>query len=167
MLFEGVNIIFTGDGFVDKDMGTNRQDSTYETVMKKAVQAFFSIEPTKSYREYFNVYIVKAVSKNEGFEAKSQTVFNSKWGKTSPAWGFDSNRSQCKNYALEVPHINLQETPIIIIFNTPRHAGGITYLEESREALTFCARNKLDPDNIVGIVLHEGVGHALGRLADE
>lgn len=37
MLFEGVNIIFMGDGFVDKDMGTNGQDGTYETVMKKAV----------------------------------------------------------------------------------------------------------------------------------
>ena len=40
--------------------------SSYEMLAKAAVNKIFSVEPFKSYEEYFNVYILKVPSNESG-----------------------------------------------------------------------------------------------------
>ena len=54
----GYNIILMGDGFT-VDLIKN---GTYEEVMKKSAEHLFALEPMKSLRPYFNVYVVQKVS---------------------------------------------------------------------------------------------------------
>lgn len=54
----GADIIIMGDGFAADKFS----DETYERVMLKAYNDFFSVEPYRSLQEYFNVYYINAVS---------------------------------------------------------------------------------------------------------
>ena len=57
---KGVNIIITGDGFSSSTMGSGGE---FETIIKGTMDNIFDKEPFKSYKEYFNIYMVKAVSR--------------------------------------------------------------------------------------------------------
>ena len=61
---KGIDIVFIGEAFVDKDMVTGGK---YEQKMKEAMEQFFAMEPYTSLRNRFNVYAVKAVSPNDVF----------------------------------------------------------------------------------------------------
>lgn len=58
-----VNIVIMGDGFTAADMA---RGGAYDQAMDRAREAFFDIEPFKSYRNYFNVYYVYAESEDRG-----------------------------------------------------------------------------------------------------
>lgn len=58
---QGVDIVLYGDGYSDRLIA----DGTYESVANKTMEAIFSMEPYKSYRHLFNVYLYYAVSVNE------------------------------------------------------------------------------------------------------
>ncbi len=60
----GTDIIIMGDGFAESEahFGAN---GDYETIMKQAYDDFFSIEPYKSLKPYFNVYYINAVSEDD------------------------------------------------------------------------------------------------------
>lgn len=55
----GTDIIIMGDGFAEDQFGSN---GTYEDLMLKAYEDFFSVEPYMTLRNYFNVYYINAVS---------------------------------------------------------------------------------------------------------
>ena len=55
---KGVDIIIMGDGFAEEHFS----NGNYDAVMYQAADAFFSVEPYTSLRDYFNVYYIKAVS---------------------------------------------------------------------------------------------------------
>lgn len=59
---KSIKIVLLGDLFVDKDMNSG---GLYEIKMKEAMEQFFSVEPFKSLREYFDVISIKAVSKHD------------------------------------------------------------------------------------------------------
>ena len=54
----GLNLILMGDAFSDRQIA----DGTYAGIMQNAMDAFFSEEPYKSFKNYFNVYSVNIVS---------------------------------------------------------------------------------------------------------
>ena len=79
---KGVNIILMGDGYTTKDM--NRGTGKYEQDMRMAANHFFSIYPYTEYRDYFNVYMVVAISNQEGVSIESprknvDTKFKTLW----------------------------------------------------------------------------------------
>jgi len=53
---KGVNIIITGDGFPSSTMGNGGE---FETIINGTMDNIFETEPFKSYKEYFNIYMVK------------------------------------------------------------------------------------------------------------
>jgi len=61
---KGIDLVFLGEGFVDKDM---EPEGKYETWMKEAADKLFELEPYKSFRDRFNIYGVKVVSPNAEF----------------------------------------------------------------------------------------------------
>ena len=65
----GIELVLMGDAFSDRQIA----DGTYDTVMAKMMEAFFSEEPYTSYRRLFNVRSVKVVSATEGYEHAGQT----------------------------------------------------------------------------------------------
>lgn len=55
------DIIIMGDGFAKEHFGTN---GNYESIMKQAYNDFFSVQPYKGLKKYFNVYMINAVSED-------------------------------------------------------------------------------------------------------
>ena len=68
----GIDIVIMGDGYSDKLMETFEADA--ETVMEQ----IFSVEPFKSFREYFNVYRFDLVSANEVLSDITSTALGTK-----------------------------------------------------------------------------------------
>lgn len=63
----GVDLVLIGDAFTDIDI----ECGDYREVMEATMEAFFSAEPMKTYRDYFNVYMVYAVSRKAEAGANS------------------------------------------------------------------------------------------------
>ena len=57
---KGVSIIITGDGFPSSTMGNGGE---FETIINGTMDNIFETEPFKSYKEYFNIYMVNVVSR--------------------------------------------------------------------------------------------------------
>ena len=68
----GIDIVIMGDGYSDRLMETFEADA--ETVMEQ----IFSVEPFKSFREYFNVYRFDLVSANEVLSDITSTALGTK-----------------------------------------------------------------------------------------
>ncbi len=99
----GIDFVFLGDAFVDRDMGTGGK---YEIVMQNAMEAMFAFEPFKSFRNRFNVYTVKVVSQNEFVHDGAIRRIN-------------EDRSICAEYVEKIPGIDLNKTTIIDVVNNP------------------------------------------------
>ncbi len=152
----GVNIVFMGDGFLDKDMGPGGK---YEQKMSEAMEQFFAYEPFFSFRNRFNVYAVKVVS--------STDIYNG----GNCERGLTYEQDDCiyfrtlksKEYGAEVPNPYNQPLIICTVCNTDE------YIDRS-----FCAMSLEDNSttciiyDAIGTVLnHELGGHGFGLLLDE
>lgn len=157
-----VNILFMGDGFVDRDMNTGGK---WEQTMREATEHFFSVEPCKSYREYFNVFAIKTVSKNEVFSPDSQTAFGVSFGEGTLIKG-DNDLSI--RY-LEAAGLLFSNTLTTIVVNSPQYAG-TCYLYNNGGAISFVPMVKKTADSDMDfskVLLHESVGHGFAKLLDE
>lgn len=157
----GVNIVFLGDGFVDRDM----TDGNYDKVMKQAMGYFFSQEPTHTFQDYFNVYYVKAVSKNNTIGNENSTVFNTSFqgGGSTLITG---DNTKCIEYASKALSMHSRPTVIIVILNDTRYAG--TCYWEWDTSIAYCPivyNNVLD--KFEETIQHEALWHGLGLLGDE
>jgi Leucine-rich repeat (LRR) protein len=155
---KGVNIVLMGDGFVDTTMVSG---GLYEKKMQEAMEHFFEVEPTRSYREYFNVYCVKAVSKNGVFTDRAETALNAEFGINR---GITGDITRVKEYAAKVQGLDGKETHIITLMNSTGHAG-MCYLFEDG-SVSFIS-NPADTSVFAGVLQHEAIGHGLGKLGDE
>ncbi len=151
----GIPVIIMGDAFVDKDMN---EGGLYETTMKKGMEAFFSKEPTKSLRDHFDVYSVKAVSSNNYMSGNTAlgTYYD---GHTDLGGDYD----KCMSYARLVRE-DLSNIPVIVMINTPRLSIGICHYLADRFSITFISAQQ---EHLNGIISHETVGHGLSYLGDE
>ena len=156
----GIDVVLLGDGFVDTDM----TDGDYEQVMETAVKHLFSVEPMSSLRDYFNVFAVKAVSKNEGIVSGGETVFGSKYGGGTLISGDDA---KCMEYASKIEGIDLGETLIVVILNDTKYAG-TAYMYDNNLGIAYCPIvDGLESEGFAEIIHHEAIGHGFAKLADE
>ncbi len=172
----GIPLVLMGDGFIDKDIS----DGTYDKAMNNAMTYFFNIEPTKSFREYFDVYSVKAVSKYNTFAYNTDTT------STATAFGctfgggtyIEGKDGKCQNYAKKAEtDIDLDNTLIIIVLNSPEYAGTCAMYynpvkTDYPTGVSIAYVPMTDPDEYGGIgfeqvLHHEAIGHGLGKLDDE
>ena len=160
----GIDIIMMGDAYSDRMIA----DATYETVMKKAANAFFSEEPYKSFRDCFNVYYVDVVSKNERYDKETALAT---WYGSGTAVGGDY--AKVLEYAKKaIPESRMDDATVIVLMNRDYYAGtcymfpiadgdygrgvSISYFPASSHEATFN-----------GLVFHEAGGHGFAKLADE
>ena len=159
---KGINIVFMGDGYTDKDM---KAGGLYETVMEQAMEEFFAIEPYKSFRDRFNVYAVKVVSKNgwigEGYTTALGTTFIG-------GQAVRGNDEKCYEYALKVPGItNKKDLLVCVMLNTRKHAGTTASSMSLQSSVAYTSTYGNDPELFGSTLRHEAGGHGFAFLADE
>ncbi len=171
-----VNLFFLGDGYVEADYVF--KEGKFDKDIEEAIEAFFSIEPYKSYREYFTIYIVAGISKESGMSVTSQNIFrNTCFGvtKTGAAntTGITCNSESVFNYVKKVPGItdtDLTKTSIILLSNEDVYAGTCLMWSTGRSIGISPVCRRGTPTSMTyfhSIVMHESGGHGWGRLADE
>lgn len=167
---DGIPIVLMGDGFTKKDI----DNGFYDLCTDKAFENLFTEEPIKSLRDYFNVYAVTAVSKNNKFMNGSETVFECKFegGKST---GISGNEKKVFEYVRCVKGIDWTKTLSVVILNTTMYAGttyfgySSTTTEELTEfAIAYCpVIDYLDSENFRQVLVHEAIGHGFAKLNDE
>lgn len=165
----GIDIIFLGDGFSDRLVA----DGTYKNAVTTAMEAFFSEEPYAAYRDRFNVHMVNAVSKSEGYHSSSETTFEGFFGDGTTAGG---NDEKCFSYALKAINASrMDDATIIVLMNSARNAGTcyMYYPEVNDEhiwgagaAVAYVPIKTLD-ETFKDVLRHEAGGHGFAKLGDE
>lgn len=159
---KGINIVFMGDAYTDRDMG---RDGLYEKVMKQSMEEFFAIEPYKSFRNRFNVYAVKAVSKNARIGDGCSTAFSTMFGNGSYVRG---NHDKCYEYAMKVPGIKSRDNLLVtVLVNSRRHAGTSFLFSDHQTGVAYLSSMGNDPSVFGSTLRHEAGGHGFAFLADE
>lgn len=159
---KGINIVFLGDGYSDKDMAAG---GLYEKLMQQAMEEFFSIEPYKTFRNRFNVYTVKAVSRHDRIGEGYTTALGSTFGNGSEVKG---DQAKCYEYALKVPGITDTKNLLIpVMVNTRRNAGTAYMSESLQSSVAFFSSFGNHSDAFSAILQHEAGGHGFAFLADE
>ena len=161
----GVDIVFTGDGFVDKDMA---KGGNFDQAMSEALEYLFNLEPMKTYREYFNVYAVKAVSKNDRFAEGCQTALEAFLGEPPFVSG---NDAKVMEYASKAPVKSLEGLTVAVILNANVYAGTTMMSVVDDSAISYVGMARVPsgsyPNSFEAILTHELIGHAFAKLGDE
>lgn len=167
-----VKMAFMGDGFVEEELVIG---GAYDQVMEEAIEAYFAVEPYKTYRNYFCPYIVYAYSEEKGastrgtngnIEKRKKTAFSVdiKSGETL----MNGNMDKILRYARKVEGMKTEEAAIVVISSDSRYAGTCYQWENGQTvALLPMNRDSRPPGGLQHLVAHEAGGHGFGLLADE
>lgn len=157
----GINIVFMGDAYTDREMASG---GLYEKVMHDAMEEFFAIEPYKTFRNRFNVYAVKVVSKNGRVGTGYNTALGTSFGTGTEVF---VNQDKCIEYAMKVPGISDHNLLVNVMVNSRRYSG-TAYLIESLQSGVAVASTIGNDRTLFGPALrHEAGGHGFGFLDDE
>ena len=140
---DGIDLVFMGEGFVDKDMGDG---GFYEQKMAEGMEQFFAYEPYTSLRNRFNVYAVKVVSPNAEFASGAEQRIN-------------ESLDVCIEYAQKIPDFEIPR--VSVIYNTDYAGRSYTTMISDGSFFAFMMEGVND------VLNHEAGGHGLANLSDE
>lgn len=165
----GASIVVMGDGYILTDM--NRLDGgKYLADMRTAAEHFFSVYPLSEFREYFNVYMVAAISNEEGISttnplSKKDTRFGSLWVGPTMGTGVECDYELVRkyiSYATGLQDVPTGDLTAILTINADIYAGTCAmYLNGF--SISMCPVGS----EFRGIVMHEAGGHGFAKLGDE
>ena len=168
---KGINLIVTGDGFTEADMG---KDGRWKDIMDRSLAAIFRFEPYASFRDYFNVYAVTAVS--ETSEILSDTPSNTFYGVYYENGGNPSGALNNQDFIIEhTPvkgqKIDLRNVTILMVINDDKH-GGVASLGSPAMGIACVWETSDNPINLPEnmfptLLVHEFLGHAFAKFGDE
>ena len=179
----GLDLVIMGDGFIAADFDGGNS-SVYMNIMKNAAEQFFDAEPYRYLRQFFNVYVVKAVSPqrteahttgaNGAINSDNETKFSVQFTPNSTSVSGDDDM------VMEYAGKAVSETDryrnltAIVIANQECRAGtcynkwyigtGLDYAFSFAIAY-FGLGTSIEEGN--QLVRHEAAGHGFGKLADE
>lgn len=162
----GIDIVLMGDAYSDRLIA----DGTYRRVMENTMEQFFSEEPYRSFRSYFNVYMVNVVSPNEGYEEGGKTALGTWFGNGTSVGG---NDQKAFSYALKaISSDRLDEALLVVMMNRDYYAGTCwmyyPYEGDYGNGVSVAYfPTSSDTDTFRGLILHEAGGHGFSKLADE
>ena len=159
---KGINIVFIGDAYTDKDI----KNGLYENLMRKSMEEFFSVEPYKTFRDRFNVYAVKVVSKNGKTGTGYSTALGSKADVNTISITSDGIEKSYQ-YALKIPGINDKKNLMIGVLVNSTGLRGITNMNETLQSGVAFYASGSNKAEAYGPVLRHETGHAFAFLADE
>lgn len=146
---DGVKLVITGEAFSDRQIAKGE----FAEAAQWAMETFFDIEPYSSFRNYFDVYAVTAVSRNEKLEG--DVAFKLR------GWeNYTTSLDGVAYYAQKVQDINTTDNVTCIVVSNVKVTANTKqeYNGFSISTITVGAANALK---------HEACGHAFGKLADE
>ena len=175
-------IIFLGDGYTVEDYVDGGK---FDQDMTTGINAFFNVEPYKSYKSYFKVYKVAAYSQDSGVTQLDKSIVK----KTAFSVVFkgsssmDADKFAVFKYAQKVPGMEstniyatqadqikgkLQNTLVVLVVNQDRYAG-TNWSYSDGKGISICpvSTSTKAGVNFKNVVNHEAGGHGFGRLADE
>lgn len=160
----GIDIVFIGDGYDAKDIAKG----TFFTNTESGYNAFFDVEPYKTYKDYFNVYAVVSQSDESGIGTVN-TIIDTKFGSS-----FSQNRilapdpTPCFTWAKKAnSSLDLTKSLTILLMNTSTYEG-VTMMYGDGSAIACCpVSTDAYPYDFRGIIQHEAGGHGFGKLGDE
>ena len=144
----GIDIVFIGEGFVDKDMATG---GLYETKMKEAADKLFELEPYKSFRNRFNLYGVKVVSPTAEFTEGAKKRLNE-----DDKVSFEL----ASKYKANLPED--ARMMVIAVYNSNSSVGrSYCMMYGDGDFVTYVM------SGVNNTLIHEACGHGIAKLADE
>lgn len=160
----GIDIVFIGDGYDAKDIAKG----TFFTNTESGYNAFFDVEPYKTYKDYFNVHAVVSLSDEIGIGTVN-TIIDTKFGSTfSRNRILSPNPTPCFAWAKKAnPSLDLTKSLTILLMNTSTYEG-VTMMYGDGSAIACCpVSTDAYPYDFRGIIQHEAGGHGFGKLGDE
>lgn len=165
----GIDLVFMGDGYLDKDI----QSGKYDADMRRAVEAFFDVEPYTSFRDMFNVSYVELVSESNLFDGSMSTSLDGYFGEDTRVGGNDNRVYQYCQSALG--RDDLDDVTAIILLNERRYSGTcyMYYNTSADYGLGFAAcyfalgTTSTGTTSMESVLRHEAGGHGFAKLADE
>lgn len=150
-----VPLIFIGEGFTAEHMG---QRGLYRKMMSEIIDGLFDVEPFKSYKEYFSVYFVAAVGREEGIGTKDNPVDNA-LGTYMDGYSSVVDYDTLDAYTSKV-HLSGEYGAVTVIKHDPDNNSPTNW------AVPGYATINLFYEGYVHGAIHE-LGHAFAFLHDE
>lgn len=153
------SLVVLGDGYTEADM------PKFRAHLDKHLNILWSIEPFRSYRNYFNVYAIEVVSPVSGIDCDPE-VRQQKVSALHASFGGGCTNINARGVTLDLPgqalvrELAARATPnfdqILVIANSDTYGGiGGRYA-------TTTGGNALSP-----LITPHELGHSLGGLTDE
>lgn len=164
----GIDIVFLGDGWD----GETISNGEYLDLVNYQMESFFAIEPYRSMRDYFNVYVTFPLSQERGVNTM-YTYVNNHFGTLShgPGQGLVAEYDDLLDYAIEKTPLkseNAWRSTLILIPNSTDYTGQSVLDYNDNIGIAICPPQETPyPRDTRGTVQHEAGGHAFGKLGDE
>ena len=170
---KGIDLVITGDAFSDRMIA----DGTFEKMARQAMNDLFSVEPMKSLKDRFNVFMVEAVSRNEDYFSGCETAFSGGFGGGSAVGGDNGKVLEYAKKAVK-DDVRMDNAVVLVLMNSYRDGGTCYMLDPADESIYAGGASVAwvtykdvtvsgGVSNLANTVVHEAVGHGLGKLADE
>lgn len=168
----GIDILFLGDGYD----GEAISDGSYLNLVNEQMEYFFGLEPYKSHRDYFNVYVAFPLSQEKGVNTMN-TYVNNHFG---TLYGYDGTMGTSDQLITETDDIYdyaVAYTPlassvkdrslVVLVPNSTAYSGNTVYGRDGM-AISICPPSERPyPQDTRGVIQHEAGGHGFGKLGDE
>ena len=148
---KAVPLFIVGEGYNADDIASGK----YQTDMREQMEHFFSIEPMKTYRNYFTVSTAIACSPQSGIYELTK---------------FDGNNDRVLEYARTygVGIKGNESNATILVLRNSNMSNNSTELYRDGLSISWMGiSTDIYPFNQQGFILHELVGYAFGKLAKE
>lgn len=169
---KGINVVFIGDGYDAEDISKE----SYLNDVREGMEYFFAVEPYKTYKDYFDVYVDFPLSYESGVCSNVNIWRTTKFDTT---YGAGNNGRLKVNYDDMMAYVlndvtgtvvnegNVNQTLIISILNSDVYEGEAN-LWISGAAIAAVPHSRYGyPNDFRGIIQHEAGGHGFGKLDDE
>jgi hypothetical protein len=169
---KGINIVFIGDGYDAEDISKG----SYLDDVSEGMEYFFAIEPYKTYKDYFDVYVDFPVSYESGVCSNVNIWRTTKFDTTYGAGdngrlrvNFDDMLAYVLNDVTgsAITASNVNQSLIITILNSDVYEG-LANLWATGAAIAAVPHSRYEyPNDYRGIIQHEAGGHGFGKFDDE
>lgn len=156
----GLKVVIMGEAYSDRLIA----DGTYREDAEMAMEAFFSEEPYTSFRNYFDVYAVNVVSRNEVIGENTAFQTSYEFDRNT----FETNPTIAVDYVLDMAETDYstEDVTSIILMNTKAPFRSNCWMWSDGFSTAFCA-NDGDKESLERLIHHEACGHGFGKLDDE
>ena len=160
----GINITIMGEGYTREDI----ESGLYKQALSSDIEKLFTVYPLSDYQKHFNVYLVYAISKDEGIsifgEEDKNTALSVSFSPDAnpPMSSFQWSPWKVRQYAKSGTLISkFNHLSFVSMKNSDGlPLGGVASISRALQG------QALYPTGRIGIMAHE-FGHAFASLADE